>query len=126
MDTDEDYSNAFSPAFHEDSLGIRISPNNYHLLYDPSTSDWFFHGVKQQKKGLAGYDEVKQPRKEGLKASVDDKEKNAWLKDATEGQAGTLQSDFSRWIMEGPEGVRRQPPDVTTTEDTGDQVMGGT
>ena len=124
MDTDEEYNSAYSPAFHEDGLVIRISPNNYHILYDPGTSDWFLQGVKQQKKGLAGYHEIKQSRREGLKVLVDDKKKNEWLKDATEGQAEIINKEFERWIKEGPEGVRRDPAAVSATEEPGDEIMG--
>lgn len=126
MDTDEEYTSAYSPAFHADGLVIRISPNNYHLLYDPATSDWFLHGAKQQKKGLTGYDEIKRNRKEGLKALVNDKEKNTWLRDATEAQAETTITEFGRWINEGPEGTRHKSAGASATEGTVDQVMGGT
>ena len=83
MDTDDDYDNAYSPAFHDDALILRISPNNYHILYEPGTSDWFLQSIKQQKKGLGAYEEIKQTRKEGLKALVEGKEQNVWLKDTT-------------------------------------------
>ena len=126
MDTDEEYNSAYSPAFHEDGLVVRISPNNYHLLYDPGTSDWFLHGIKQQKKGLAGYEEVKQSRKEGLKTLADSKDNNAWLRDTTAGQVEKTQTEFAMWIKDGPVGVRREAANASANENSGDQVMGGT
>ena len=126
MDTDEEYDSAYSPAFHEDGLVIRISPNNYHLLYDPGTVDCFLHGVKQQKKGLTGYDEIKQARSAGLKALVENEEKNVFSRDATEGQTETMNAEFRRWITEGPDNVRREPAAIPAADDAGDQLMGGT
>ena len=125
MDTDDDYDNAYSPAFHDDGLVLRISPNNYHILYEPGTSDWFLQSVKQQKKGLGAYEEIKQARKKGLKALVEDKDKNVWLKDATEGEAQNRIEEFVQWLKVGPAGVRPELSAVPAAEDGGDQIMGG-
>ena len=125
METDDDYNNAYSPAFHDDGLVLRISPNNYHILYEPGTSDWFLQSINQQKKGLGAYEETKQSRKEGLKALVEDKEKNIWLKNATEGEVKNTNEEFVKWMKMGPAGVRPEPSAAPTAESGGDQIMSG-
>ena len=108
LDTEEEYNEAYSPAYSEDGLIIRISPNNYHMLYDPGTADYWIHTVKQQKRGLKGYAEVKEHRKAALKAMTEDKEKNAWMRGRSDAVIEQTNRDYEIWIKDGPADVRAE------------------
>ncbi len=121
-DTDEDYTENYFPGFHDENLSIRISQNNYHMQYDSYTSDWFLQSIKQQQRGLSAYEEAKQARKEGLKALVNDKAKNIWLKDAAEGEVEKKTKDFGEWISSD---VKSESATVPAAQVDEDQPMGG-
>lgn len=62
---EEDYANEYGvPQWNEDGLVVRISQDNYHLLYDPGTSDWWVHNLGVRSRGLGKYEDVKRERKE--------------------------------------------------------------
>ena len=131
LETDDEYNDDYSPASHEDGLVLRISPQNYHILYDPGTSDWFTHSVKQQKKGLGAYEQAKQGRIEGLKTVMENQDLNPWIKAAQPGEVEKTNEDFARWIQDGPPDVRMETdqaaaPVVVATDAIADEVMGGT
>lgn len=108
LDTEEEYSETYPPSYNEDGLVIRISPNSYHMLYDPGTVDWWVHGPKQQKRGLGMYERVKEGRRKGLQALIEDKERNAWMKEMTAEGVDQVNADFRTWIQLGPKDVRDQ------------------
>lgn len=112
----------WSPIAHEDGLVIRISPNNYHLLYDPGTTDWWVHGVQQQKRGLSGMKEQISANKGQMKAMVEDKARNRWMTTASAEQIHQINDDFALWMEQGPPDVRSQKAALATT-DSNDQVM---
>jgi len=62
---EDDYTNAYgTPQWNEDGLVVRISQDNYHLLYDPATSDWWVHNNAVRKRGLGAHEEVQKERSE--------------------------------------------------------------
>ena len=108
METEEEYNEAFSPSFNEDGLVIRISPNSYHILYDPGTADWWIHSIKQQKRGLSGQAALKEKRKKGLDSLINSSERNVWMIGKTEEEVSQQNSDIRTWLVDGPEDVRRE------------------
>ena len=107
LETDEEYAEAYSPASNQDGLVIRISPNSYHMLYDPGTADWWLHSVKQQKRGLGAYAETKKSRTAGLKALTEDKSKNLWMSGLSDEAIDQINQNFEIWMKEGPPDVRK-------------------
>ena len=61
--TEEQYSQTYLPQWNEDGLIVRICANNYHLLYDADTSDWWVHDAKVRRKGLSGEDQIRNERR---------------------------------------------------------------
>ncbi|KAJ5085270.1 hypothetical protein N7532_010041 [Penicillium argentinense] len=45
LDEDEEYDRFYRHLQHYDGLVIRICANNYTILYQPSTNDWFWHST---------------------------------------------------------------------------------
>ena len=90
------------PLYNHDGLVIRISPNNYHILYDPDTSDWWVQSVPFRKMGLGAYDEARQQRKKGLESLYESREKNEWMKETDDQGIEKAKVDFTSWIKDGP------------------------
>lgn len=53
LETDEDFGHAYLPRWNEDGLIVRICANNYHLLYEGETADWWVHDEKMRRRGLS-------------------------------------------------------------------------
>ena len=62
--TEEQYSQTYLPQWNEDGLIVRICANNYHLLYDAGTSDWWVHDEKVRRRGLRGAEQLRKERKQ--------------------------------------------------------------
>ncbi|KAG8527161.1 uncharacterized protein KY384_008591 [Bacidia gigantensis] len=119
------------PMSSYDGLVIRISPNNYHLLYDPYTYDWWLQSPQSRKRGSSAYEEAHQKRKEGLSDLFENKERNKWMSELKDEDIQKTKDDFQRWLhgehsssetVRGDQGEaagRRQ----NSSEDT---LMGGT
>lgn len=60
---DEDLGKVFLPVAHDESLTVRVSPNNYRLIWDKGTSDWWVHDRIVQMRGLSGMQSLKDERK---------------------------------------------------------------
>lgn len=122
LESVEDYDSMYTPAANEDGLIIRISPSNYHMQYDPETSDWWVQSRSVQKRGLGAYNEAKETRKKGLEAVFESREKNEWMKALGEEEVEKTKRDFSKWMSEGPAAA----VNGIGAGGDGDAVMGGT
>ena len=122
---DEDYINLYgNPQWNEDALVMRISPNSYHILYDPDTQEWFVHNIAVRKRGLGAYDEVRKERKENFARLFGE---NGTVISEIEG--AKLDEDnekYRRWIQNGPEGMKNDAAPQETGAADGDEIMGGT
>lgn len=138
LDSEEDYNNAYAPAWNEDGLVIRINSQSYRILYDVHTSDWWVHSTSQQKRGLSAYGDVKESRRKGLEALLEDRKKNAWMKEMSDTEIDKTNDEFGRWIREGPDAatsaaaaavpVAGDVKSIGGPDEAGDadEVMGGT
>ena len=113
------------PMYNEDGLVLRISPNNYHILYDPYTSDWWIQSAAFRKRGLGAYEEVKQERKRGLQALFDNRERNEWMKGLQDMEIEKTRATFESWIKDGP-AVLEGDAATALENRTADAIMGGT
>lgn len=50
MDEDEEYDRFYRRIQHEESLILRICANNYTILYEPSSADWFWRPPPEADK----------------------------------------------------------------------------
>ena len=118
---EEDYTNMYgTPQWNEDGLIIRISQDNYRLLYDPGTSEWWVHNNTVQKRGLGGYEEARIERGEKYEGLFG---KNGKLLAARDGEQLEKEDiEFQQW-------VQGEPATITDTKEEkadGDEVMAGT
>lgn len=90
------------PVHSHDALVIRIAPHNYHMVYDPHTSDWFLQSITTRKRGLGAYEELKQQRTQGLERLVNSKESNKWMQKQSEEEIAKTKERFQAWIRDGP------------------------
>ena len=63
MESEEDFSKAYTPQWNHDGLTVKVCPNSYHLLWDEGT-DWFFHDAQVTKRGQTGMAALSQERKD--------------------------------------------------------------
>ena len=96
---------AATPMWNQDGLVMRISPNNYHILYDPYTSDWWVQSTTFRKRGLGAQGEVSKERKKGLEALFEGKERNAWMRRMAVEDVEEVKRKFGVWVREGPEAL---------------------
>lgn len=97
LKSEEEYNSLYTPQENKDHLTIRISPNNYHIQYDPFTEDYFLHGLVVQNRGLAAAQgKVKQKRKslfrEKFSMNTD------WMTGLTKDEVEKINADFCSWI----------------------------
>ena len=118
------------PMYNHDGLVIRISPNNYHILYDPYTSDWWIQSTGVRRRGLGAYEEVIEQRKRGVEALFEKKERNEWMKGIEEAEIERTKDTFQRWIKHGPVALERgsavEAAPVAGIDGASDTIMSGT
>ena len=120
LDDEDDYNNLYgSPQWNEDGLILRISQDNYHLLYDSGTSEWWIHNTAVRKRGLGGYEDVQKERTRKFETLFG---KDGALMIAKAGDRFEKESaEFQQWIQNGPSS------DGDGNGDTiDDEIMGGT
>lgn len=113
-DEDEYTSLYGSPQWNEDGLTFRISQDNYHILYDPDTSEWWVHNNAVRKRGLSAYEAVKKQRKDNFETLFGENGKLIVAKDGIR-QFEEENTAFKHLIQDGP-----------SNDGTNDEVMGGT
>ena len=64
LDSLEEYERVYSnPQFNHDGLTLRISAENYHILYEPLSNEWFVQDDSVRKLGMPGMQDVREERK---------------------------------------------------------------
>ena len=118
---EEDYNNAYgSPQWNEDGLTIRISQENYHILYDPGTSEWWIHNNSIRKKGLGAYQEVQNARNQKYQDLFGEKGKFITAKEGD--QLEKKNEEFNEWVHGHSAAAEEEGEKVND----GDESMGGT
>jgi len=115
---EDDYTNAYgTPQWNEDGLVVRISQDNYHLLYDPATSDWWVHNNGVRKRGLGAYEELQKGRNEKFETLFGEKGTLAVTKFGD--QFETEHAKLKQGVQNGAWGDDKGVHDI-------DEVMSGT
>lgn len=115
---EDDYNDLYgTPQWNEDGLVVRISQDNYHLLYDPGTSDWWVHNNAIRKRGLGAYEDLHEKRKGNFEALFGEKGTLAVTKFGDQFEAEDAK--FKQGVQNGAWG------DQVGVSD-GDEVMNGT
>ena len=121
---EDEYNNAYgTPQWNEDNLIIRIGQENYHIMYDPGTSEWFIHNDTVRKRGLGAYEDLQKQRNQKYQELFGEKGELVAKKDGDGLEKET--ADFKQWITNG------LPTDTAATNigdkaDDADETMGGT
>ena len=63
LETEEDFNKEYLPYVGEEGLEIRVSPNNYRLIYEIGTTDWWVHDKKVRVRGEKGMPAAKEERR---------------------------------------------------------------
>ena len=131
LESEEEYADYYGgPQWNEDELVLRITPNNYHILYDPGTSDWWVHNFHVTKRGLSAYEELKRERAEKFDQLFGEKgEIFAAMEGVDHAKAS---EEYRRWIQDGPVVEAGSESDgksngdaIDAANDDGDEVMAG-
>lgn len=115
--SEEEYNRLYTPQENKDHLTIRISPNNYHIQYDPFTEDYFLHAPIVQKRGLAAAQGTAKQKRETVfreKFSMNIK----WMAGLAKDEVDSINSDFSQWIK-GDAASKSHKPNSKATQDIG-------
>ena len=62
-ESEEEFNKDYLPFRGEEGLEIRIAPNNYRLLYEVHTTDWWLQGRKVRARGQKGMPAASEERK---------------------------------------------------------------
>ena len=63
VETEDDASKVYLPMEYNEGLTVRIAPNNYRLLWERNTTDWWVHQERARARGLKGAEALGQERK---------------------------------------------------------------
>jgi paired amphipathic helix protein Sin3a len=97
---EDDYTNAYgTPQWNDDGLVVRISQDSYHLLYDPTTSDWWVHNNDIRKRGLGAQEELQKERNDKFVSLFGEKGALAATKFGDQFEAGDAK--FRQGIQDG-------------------------
>lgn len=112
LKTEEEYNRVYTPQTNVDNLTLRISPNNYHIQYDPQTEDWWIHAKDVQSRGLAAIDEVKAERRTKFVENFDTNPQ--WMAEKSKEDVDKINRDFSQWLNGDSIPKRRKmTPEIT-------------
>lgn len=96
LESEEEYNNVYIPQWNADDLVIRISPNNYHMQYEPNTQDWWIHDKTVTQRGMLGMEEAKGERKAKFRNKFEIA--TPWMAGMTEEEIENVNAEFRRWI----------------------------
>ncbi len=96
LDTEEEYNRVYTPQWNADNLVIRISPNNYHMQYDPNTQDWWVHDRIVRERGMTGMEEARQERKTRFRGKFGDHP--SWMDALPVEDIARIEEDFRSWV----------------------------
>ncbi|MCJ1249064.1 Transcriptional regulatory protein sin3 [Trapelia coarctata] len=125
LETEEDYGQAYLPQWNEDALSIRIAANNYHLLYDPGTADWWVHDDKVRQRGLKGAQGLRRERNKKFEEKF--VEHPAWMAGMDKSAVDVVLREYAELLNDGNAADREMTDDHQTAADgKDDEVMTGT
>jgi paired amphipathic helix protein Sin3a len=101
-ESEDEYNAKYLPLQHYDNMIIRICTNSYHMLYEPSSMDWFCHG--KYIRGAVS-EEKKKVIHENRKSKFNDKfvMNAAWMKDQSREFVDGVKEEYRKWVEKGRE-----------------------
>ena len=123
LDSEEDYGQAYLPQWNEDGLIIRIAMNNYHILYEPGTTDWWVHDHQVRQRGMTGAEALRQLRKRGFEERFVHNAK--WMSDLSQEDVDGCIESYANMINGEPKSTRHKVEGGRASMDANDKVMTG-
>lgn len=127
LDSLEEYERVYSnPQYNHDGLQIRIPSENYHIIYGPSSSEWFVQDDAVRKMGLSGLQEAKEERKRKFEEKFVANPR--WMDGMSKEDVEKTVEEANRWIRgrAGGEEEKEPPQGDQAGDDTQqDEVMTG-
>jgi len=123
LETEEEYGQTYLPQWNEDALSIRIAANNYHLLYDPGTADWWVHDDRVRMRGLKGAQGLRKERNR----KFEDKflEHPAWMAGKDKSAVDQVLREYEELLGDGND-MEMTDDHQTSADGKDDEVMTGT
>jgi paired amphipathic helix protein Sin3a len=127
LEDEDEYERYYRSLQHDDSLVIRICANNYTMLYQPFSSDWFWRPPSSADKD-ADPEAIKSQTEEAAKALASLKEKRhdrfiekfvnnpSWARGMSKDQVDEANQRFRSWV----DGTISSPGPVQTAEPNGE------
>ena len=123
LDSEEDYGQAYLPQWNEDGLTIRIAMNNYHILYDPGTADWWIHDDHVRRRGMTGAEVLKQLRKKVFEEKF--VHNTNWMGELSQEDVDGYIESYSNMIKGESKSTMAKVEGSRTSIDAKDEVMTG-
>lgn len=137
LEEDEEYERYYRSLQHNDGLIIRICANNYTMLYQPASSDWFWRSTAPIHDKDADAETIQSQTEEAAKALASLKEKRhdrfvekfvnnpVWARGMSKDQVDESNQRFRSWVdgtlstpgpveSAGPNGEAKQDIDADT------------
>ena len=94
LESEEDLGRTYLPLAHHDGLTIRIAPNNYRLLWERGTADWWLHDARVRARGVKGLAETTKARTERFVERLVGKPK--WAEGMGAEEVESTKADFGK------------------------------
>ena len=93
-ESEEEFNSNYLPFVGEEGLEIRISPNNYRLLYETGTTDWWVQDPRVRSRSQKGLSAANDDRKSKFEEKF---VKNAkWMANASLDEVDRKKAEFNK------------------------------
>ena len=113
LDSEAEYGKTYLPQWNEDGLVVRIAANNYRILYDPGTTDWWVHDEKVRMRGSSGAEELKMERKKKFMEKFSSN--TAWMAAMGKDEVDEIRSKYTQWVNDGSAAPKESAETASTT-----------
>ena len=96
---DDEYKRIWVPQAYSDELILRICPDNYRMLFDKLTMEWFDHDPSVKMRGMKHVVEVKRQRTEKYREKFGTNPK--WMAGMSLDVITRINERFQRWLKQG-------------------------
>ncbi|KAL4969391.1 transcriptional regulator SIN3 [Aspergillus stella-maris] len=116
LEQEEEYNRFYRPLVHQDGLIIRICANSYHILYEPSSYDWWWRPTgpsdESSEENVKDDTAVKERRRDRFTEKFVNNP--SWAHGLSKDQVDESNQQFRNWIKgdaerEAPAGSEEKP-----------------
>ncbi|KAL4803023.1 hypothetical protein BDV18DRAFT_146116 [Aspergillus unguis] len=113
LEQEEEYNRFYRPLVHQDGLIIRICANSYHILYEPSSYDWWWRPTLPSDESTEETSKDEAAVKERRRDRFTEKFVNnpSWAQGLSKDQVDDSNQRFRSWIKGEPEREASAAPD---------------